>query len=38
MRVAILMGRGVEGCGITKYTVEMTKWLAANGHDFKVIA
>ena len=30
------MGRGIEGCGVTKFTVEQTKWLAKNGHDFVV--
>lgn len=30
------MGRGIEGCGVTKFTVEQTKWLAKNGYDFTV--
>lgn len=36
MKVAIIMGRGIEGCGVTKFTVEQTKWLAKNGYDFTV--
>lgn len=36
MKVAIIMGRGIEGCGVTKFTIEQTKWLAKNGHDFTV--
>ncbi len=36
MRVAIIMGRGIEGCGVTKFTVEQTKYLAKNGYDFTV--
>jgi len=36
MKVAIIMGRGIEGCGVTKFTVEQTKWLANNGHEFVV--
>ena len=30
MKIAIIMGRGIEGCGVTKFTVEQTKWLAKN--------
>ena len=36
MKVAIIMGRGIEGCGVTKFTVEQTKWLAKNGHQHVV--
>lgn len=36
MKVAIIMGRGIEGCGVTKFTVEQTKYLAKNGYDFTV--
>jgi len=32
------MGRGIEGCGVTKFTVEQTKWLAKNSYDFVVYA
>lgn len=38
MKVAIIMGRGIEGCGVTKFTVEQTKWLAKNSHEFIVYA
>jgi hypothetical protein len=38
MKVAIIMGRGIEGCGVTKFTVEQTKWLAKNGHEFIVFS
>lgn len=38
MKVAIIMGRGIEGCGVTKFTVEQTKWLAKNGYDFTVFS
>lgn len=30
------MGRGIEGCGVTKFTVEQTKWLSKNGHQHTV--
>jgi hypothetical protein len=33
MKIAIIMGRGIEGCGVTKFTVEQTKWLSKNGHQ-----
>lgn len=36
MKVAIIMGRGIEGCGVTKFTVEQTKWLSKNGHQHVV--
>lgn len=38
MNIAIIMGRGIEGCGVTKFTVEQTKWLFKNGHDYTVYA
>jgi len=38
MKVAILMGRGIEGCGVSKFTIEMTKYLKKNGHECTVIA
>lgn len=36
MKVAIIMGRGIEGCGVTKFTVEQTKWLKKNDYEFVV--
>lgn len=36
MKVAIIMGRGIEGCGVTKFTVEQTKWMSKNGHQYTV--
>ena len=37
-KVAIIMARGIEGCGVTKYTVEQVKWLKAHGYETKVYA
>ena len=37
-KVAIIMARGIEGCGVTKYTVEQVKWLKRNGYQTKVYA
>ena len=31
--ISIIMGRGVEGCGVTKYTVEQVKWLKRHGYN-----
>ena len=36
MKISIIMGRGIEGCGVTKFTIEQTKWFAKNGHEFTV--
>ena len=36
MKVAIIMGRGIEGCGVTKFTVEQTKWLKKHDYEFTV--
>lgn len=38
MKVAIIMGRGIEGCGVTKFTVEQAKWLAKNGYQYTIYA
>ena len=38
MKIAIIMGRGIEGCGVTKFTVEQTKWLTKTGHDHVVFS
>lgn len=31
MKVAILLGRGIEGCGVTRYALEEQKWYHNNG-------
>ena len=36
--VAIIMGRGIEGCGVTKFTIEQCKYYERNGYDYKVFA
>lgn len=33
MKLAILLGRGVEGCGVTRYALETYNWFTKNGHD-----
>lgn len=37
-KVSVIMARGVEGCGVTKYTVEQIKWLRKHGYETKVYA
>ena len=32
------MGRGIEGCGVTKFTIEQIKWLSKNGFEYVVYA
>lgn len=36
--IAIIMGRGIEGCGVTKFTVEQCKYYERNGYTYKVFA
>lgn len=36
--VSIIMARGIEGCGVTKYTVEQVKWLRKHGYNVRVHA
>lgn len=36
--VSVIMARGIEGCGVTKYTVEQIKWLRKNNYEVKIFA
>lgn len=36
--VVMLLGRGVEGCGVSKFTVELGKWFKKHGIDYAVVA
>jgi hypothetical protein len=36
--IALVMGRGVEGCGVTRYTVEYKNWLEKQGKEVVVYA
>jgi hypothetical protein len=38
MRVVFVMGRGIEGAGVTRYVCEFNAWLNNNGHQSSVIA
>lgn len=33
MKIVILLGRGIEGCGVTKHTVELQNWLKKHNHS-----
>jgi|TARA_R110002167_G_C12694674_1_gene652775 hypothetical protein len=37
-KIAIIMGRGIEGCGVTKFTIEQCKYYDRNGYDYSVFA
>lgn len=37
-KIAIIMGRGIEGCGVTKFTIEQCKYYERNGYDYTVFA
>lgn len=37
-KISVIMARGVEGCGVTKYTVEQVKWLRKHSYDVKIYA
>lgn len=37
-KVSIILARGIEGCGVTKYTVEQVKWLRKNGYTVRIHA
>ena len=36
--ISIIMGRGIEGCGVTKFTIEQCKYYERNGYQYKVFA
>jgi replicative DNA helicase len=38
MKVAIVLGRGIEGCGVTKYSVELERWLLNNSYNPTIYA
>lgn len=38
MKYLLLLGRGVEGCGVTKFAIEWEKWFIRNGYDYDILA
>tara|TARA_R110002050_G_scaffold32017_1_gene82431 strand:+ start:39 stop:1250 length:1212 start_codon:yes stop_codon:yes gene_type:complete len=37
-KIAIIMGRGIEGCGVTKFTIEQCKFYEKHGYSYNVYA
>lgn len=37
-KIAIIMGRGIEGCGVTKFTLEQNDWFNRNGMQSTIYA
>ncbi|WAB00363.1 hypothetical protein [Klebsiella phage JY1] len=37
MKINILMARGLEGCGVTKFSLEHREWLVKHGHEVNII-
>ena len=35
-KIAILLGRGIEGCGVTKYTIELAKYFKKHDIKYKI--
>jgi hypothetical protein len=38
MKVAIILGRGIEGCGVTRYALEEQKWYRNNSMECDIFA
>jgi hypothetical protein len=36
--ISIIMGRGIEGCGVTKFTIEQCKYYDRNDYNYTVFA
>lgn len=37
-KIAIVLGRGIEGCGVTKFSLEQSAWLCKNGYICRIYA
>jgi hypothetical protein len=37
-QITIILGRGIEGCGVTKFTIEQVRWYEAMGYEVVVYA
>lgn len=38
MKIALVLAKGVEGCGLTRHTIEFYNWLIKQGHDATIYA
>ena len=36
--ISVILGRGIEGCGVTKFTIEQCKYYDCNDYDYIVFA
>lgn len=38
MKISILLGRGIEGCGVTRFSTEFQNYIKSQGHECKTYA
>jgi hypothetical protein len=38
MKIVLLLARGIEGCGVTKFSIEQAKWFKKNKYQYSIIA
>lgn len=38
MKIALVLAKGVEGCGLTRHTIEFYNWLIKEGHEATIYA
>lgn len=38
MKIALVLSKGVEGCGLSRHTIEFYNWLIQEGHDATIYA
>ena len=36
MKIQFILGRGLEGCGVTKFTIEFRNWLKKHNHEYRI--
>jgi hypothetical protein len=37
-KICILMARGIEGCGVTRFNIEFANYLKSKGHEVSIVA
>ena len=37
-RIGLILGRGIEGAGVTRYSLELNNWLNKNGYNSKIFS
>ena len=38
MKIVHILGRGIEGCGVTRFTLELKDWALSQGWNYTVYA